>query len=78
MWKTGTVLFSDTEPLKYRVHHRIRNTLACELQEGICGGIKADSTGPQCVEAGATALVAGSAVFNASDIPAAVHMFKNL
>lgn len=42
------------------------------------GGIKADSTGPQCVEAGATALVAGSAVFNASDIPAAVHMFKNL
>ena len=42
------------------------------------GGVKADTTGPQCVEAGATALVAGSAIFNAADVSAAVQKFKNL
>ncbi len=42
------------------------------------GGVKANSTGPQCVEAGATALVAGSAIFDAEDVSAAVAMFKNL
>lgn len=42
------------------------------------GGIKADSTGPLCIEAGADVLVSGSAVFNAKDIPAAVQSFKRL
>lgn len=42
------------------------------------GGVKAASTGPQCVEAGATLLVAGSAVFGAKDKAAAVHQFRSL
>lgn len=42
------------------------------------GGVKASTTGPQCVEAGATALVAGSAIFDAEDMSAAVTLFKNL
>lgn len=42
------------------------------------GGVKAATTGPQCVEAGATLLVAGSAVFGAEDKVAAVQSFKNL
>lgn len=40
------------------------------------GGVKPGSTAPQCVAAGATALVAGSAVFNAEDVPAAVRGLK--
>lgn len=42
------------------------------------GGVKAETTGPQCVEAGATLLVAGSAVFCAEDKVAAVQKFKAL
>lgn len=42
------------------------------------GGVKAATTGPQCVEAGATLLVAGSAVFAAKDKAAAVRQFKAL
>lgn len=42
------------------------------------GGVKAATTGPQCVEAGATLLVAGSAVFGAEDKVSAVQSFKNL
>lgn len=42
------------------------------------GGIKAETTAPQCVEAGATMLVAGSAVFGAEDKVAAVKSFKTL
>lgn len=42
------------------------------------GGVKAATTGPQCVEAGATLLVAGSSVFGAEDKVAAVQSFKNL
>lgn len=42
------------------------------------GGVKAETTGPQCVEAGATLLVAGSAVFCAEDKAAAVRKFKEL
>ncbi|MCC8075938.1 MAG: ribulose-phosphate 3-epimerase [Clostridiales bacterium] len=42
------------------------------------GGVKADTTGPQCVEAGANVLVAGSAVFCAEDKAAAVQAFQAL
>ncbi|MCD8007489.1 MAG: ribulose-phosphate 3-epimerase [Clostridiales bacterium] len=42
------------------------------------GGVKADSTGPQCVKAGANVLVAGSAIFCAADKAAAVQTFKAL
>jgi ribulose-phosphate 3-epimerase len=42
------------------------------------GGVKADTTGPQCVAAGANLLVAGSAVFCAKDKAEAVRKFKNL
>lgn len=42
------------------------------------GGVKAGTTGPRCVEAGATLLVAGSAVFGAKDKSAAVHQFRSL
>lgn len=42
------------------------------------GGVKAATTAPQCVEAGATLLVAGSAVFCAEDMTAAVQSFKSL
>lgn len=44
----------------------------------IDGGVKYATTAPQCVEAGATVLVAGSAVFCAEDIPGAVRAFKSL
>lgn len=40
------------------------------------GGVKPGSTAPQCTEAGATALVAGSAVFGAKDASAAVRQLK--
>lgn len=40
------------------------------------GGIKPGTTAPQCTEAGATALVAGSAVFGAKDASAAVRQLK--
>ena len=40
------------------------------------GGVKPGTTAPQCVAAGATALVAGSAVFGAKDVPAAVRQLK--
>ena len=40
------------------------------------GGVKPGSTAPQCVAAGATALVAGSAVFNAADAAQAVRQLK--
>lgn len=42
------------------------------------GGVKYATTAPQCVEAGATVLVAGSAVFGAEDIAEAVRRFKSL
>ena len=42
------------------------------------GGVKYATTAPQCVEAGATLLVAGSAVFCAEDIAGAVRQFKSL
>lgn len=42
------------------------------------GGIKADTTGRQCVDAGATLLVAGSAVFGAADKAAAVRQLKDI
>ena len=44
----------------------------------IDGGVKYETTAPQCVEAGANVLVAGSAVFCAEDIGAAVREFKSL
>ncbi len=42
------------------------------------GGVKLGSTGPQCVEAGANLLVAGSAVFCAEDKAKAVAQFRAL
>lgn len=42
------------------------------------GGVKLGTTGPQCVEAGANLLVAGSAVFCAEDKKAAVAQFRAL
>ena len=42
------------------------------------GGVKYATTAPQCVEAGATLLVAGSAVFCAGDMAGAVRQFKSL
>lgn len=42
------------------------------------GGVKVDTTAPQCVAAGANLLVAGSAVFGASDKVEAVRRFKQL
>ena len=42
------------------------------------GGVKADTTAPQCVVAGANLLVAGSAVFCAQDVPQAVARFRSL
>lgn len=42
------------------------------------GGVKPGTTGPQCVEAGANLLVAGSAVFCAEDKEAAVAQFRAL
>ena len=42
------------------------------------GGVKVDTTAPQCVEAGANLLVAGSAIFGAEDKAAAVRRFKSL
>lgn len=42
------------------------------------GGVKAATTAPQCVAAGANLLVAGSAVFCAPDMAAAVREFKAL
>lgn len=42
------------------------------------GGVKVATTAPQCIEAGANVLVAGSAVFCAKDIPATVAAFKAL
>ena len=40
------------------------------------GGVKPGTTAPQCTEAGAPALVAGSAVFGAKDASAAVRQLK--
>ena len=42
------------------------------------GGVKASDTGPACVRAGASLLVAGSAVFGAADRAQAVRLFKAL
>lgn len=42
------------------------------------GGVKAETTAPQCVEAGANLLVAGSAIFCAADKAEAVRSFKRL
>lgn len=42
------------------------------------GGIKAETTGPQCVRAGANLLVAGSAVFCAPDPAQAVAQLRSL
>ena len=42
------------------------------------GGVKAETTAPECVQAGANLLVAGSAVFGAADKAEAVRRFKSL
>ena len=42
------------------------------------GGVKLETTAPLCVEAGASLLVAGSAIFDAGDRAAMVRAFKSL
>ncbi|MCR4907357.1 MAG: ribulose-phosphate 3-epimerase [Lachnospiraceae bacterium] len=42
------------------------------------GGVKAESTAPECIKAGANLLVAGSAVFDAPDAAEIVRLFKSL
>lgn len=42
------------------------------------GGVKLSTTAPQCIAAGATVLVAGSAIFGADDVAAMVKEFKLL
>ena len=42
------------------------------------GGVKVETTAPQCVEAGANLLVAGSAIFGVQDKAEAVRRFKSL
>lgn len=42
------------------------------------GGIKVETTAPECIKAGANLLVAGSAIFDAADLPATVAAFKAL
>jgi ribulose-phosphate 3-epimerase len=49
-----------------------------DIDLSVDGGVKAATTAPQCIEAGATVLVSGSAVFCAEDKAAAVAAFKNL
>lgn len=53
-----------------------RRGLAPEIS--VDGGVKLTTTAPQCIEAGATLLVAGSAIFGAEDVAAAVKEFKKL
>ena len=49
-----------------------------DIDLSVDGGVKASTTAPQCIEAGATVLVSGSAVFCAKDKAAAVQEFKVL
>lgn len=49
-----------------------------DIHISVDGGIKAETTAPQCVAAGADMLVAGSAVFHAEDTAAAVRAFREL
>ena len=49
--------------------------LNCEIE--IDGGINLKNA-PEVIEAGCDILVAGSSVFNAPDVPAAVKAFKAL
>ena len=53
-----------------------RRGLAPEIS--VDGGVKLETTAPQCIEAGATLLVVGSAIFAAPDVAAAVRAFKAL
>ena len=53
--------------------HRARYNPACELE--VDGGIS-PKTAPLVVEAGANVLVAGSAVYGAEDIPAAIQALR--
>ena len=53
-----------------------RRGLKTELS--VDGGIKLNETSKNCVEAGATILVAGSAIFDADDKAGAVKAFKEL
>ena len=48
------------------------------LDISVDGGVKLQQTGPDCAAAGANVLVAGSAVFQAEDIPGAIKAFKTL
>ena len=53
-----------------------RRGLSVDLS--VDGGVKAATTAPLCVKAGATVLVAGSAVFDAEDRVSAVEEFKQI
>ncbi len=54
------------------------NRLGVSPEISVDGGVKLTSTAPQCIDAGATVLVAGSAIFAAPDVDAAVKAFKAL
>jgi ribulose-phosphate 3-epimerase len=48
------------------------------LKISVDGGVKAETTAPECIRAGADILVSGSAVFNAPDMAAAIRSFKEI
>ena len=66
---------SALEKLRWLKEERAKRS-ACYLLE-VDGGVD-DTTAPQCVEAGADILVAGSAVFGAADPAAAVRRLAAL
>lgn len=63
---------------KIRILREECNRRNLPVMISVDGGIKAATTAPLCLQAGANVLVSGSAVFNATDIPAAVRSFKEL
>ncbi len=54
------------------------NRLGLSPEISVDGGVKLETTAPECIKAGATLLVAGSAIFAAKDVGAAVKAFKAL
>lgn len=78
----GVVPGHGGQPFDPRALDKLRALRAECARRGISpilsvdGGVKPGTTAPQCTEAGATALVAGSAVFGAKDASAAVRQLK--
>lgn len=78
----GVVPGHGGQPFDPRALDKLRALRAEFARRGVSpilsvdGGVKPGTTAPQCTEAGATALVAGSAVFGAKDASAAVRQLK--